>query len=374
LTSFKINAQHKDLNLNIQEINNTDIAKITRTFQKNILSDKRFIFPKKINKTIEIITIPKLNTLSCHQKNIGITIDENLILNILTKHYSNVSITEITSKHDLLNVAIRKPDLIFSGVKYFYFKDKIVWLNDFLDDTNISYIGSNRQALDNEHDKSIAKKIMQNAHIKTAEFFTTENRNYLTEKSIPISFPVFIKPLMGGDSIGIDKNSIAYSFSDYQKKILDIKNKQKSYSMIETYLPGKEYTVSILHDSSNGFLKAMPIEITVERNINGDFILDYDIKKNDSEIVLKVLDKKINDCLCEFAKDAFKVLEGRSFGRIDIKMDSEGIPHFIEANLMPGLGTGYFYRSCLLNLNMTYEQMILTITNNGLGLCTQAHQ
>ena len=96
MTSFKINAQHKDLNLNIQEINNTNIAKITRTFQKNILSDKRFIFPKKINKTIEIITIPKLNTLSCHQKNIGITIDENLILNILTKHYSNaVSYTHL---------------------------------------------------------------------------------------------------------------------------------------------------------------------------------------------------------------------------------------------------------------------------------------
>ena len=25
----------------------------------------------------------------------------------------------------------------------------------------------------------------------------------------------------------------------------------------------------------------------------------------------------------------------------------------------------YFYRSCLLNLNMSYEQMILTITDNG---------
>jgi len=48
-------------------------------------------------------------------------------------------------------------------------------------------------------------------------------------------------------------------------------------------------------------------------------------------------------------------------------MNHRGVPHFIEANLMPGLRKGYFYRSCLLNLNMGYEQMILTVANNGLS-------
>ncbi len=48
-------------------------------------------------------------------------------------------------------------------------------------------------------------------------------------------------------------------------------------------------------------------------------------------------------------------------------MDHRGVPHFIEANLMPGLRKGYFYRSCLLNLNMSYEQMILSVADNGLS-------
>jgi len=34
---------------------------------------------------------------------------------------------------------------------------------------------------------------------------------------------------------------------------------------------------------------------------------------------------------------------------------------------MPGLRKGYFYRSCLLKLNMSYEQMILTVADNGLA-------
>jgi len=48
-------------------------------------------------------------------------------------------------------------------------------------------------------------------------------------------------------------------------------------------------------------------------------------------------------------------------------MNDKGIPYFMEANLMPGLRKGYFYRACVLNLGMTYEDMIFTIANTGLS-------
>jgi D-alanine-D-alanine ligase len=111
----------------------------------------------------------------------------------------------------------------------------------------------------------------------------------------------------------------------------------------------------------------MPIEIVVKKNINGYRILDYDIKDNDHEKVIEVSDSKIFNQLSDLSKNAFTALGGKSLGRIDIKMDHRGVPHFIEANLMPGLRKGYFYRSCLLNLNMSYEQMILSVADNGLS-------
>jgi len=185
--------------------------------------------------------------------------------------------------------------------------------------------------------------------------------------SIPISFPLFIKPLTGGDSRGVDANSIVYDFLSFQAKVLDIKRKHNLRSLVETYLSGKEYSVSILQDHSNENLIAMPIEIVVKKNINGHRILDYDIKENDHEKVIEVSDSKIFNQLSDLSKNAFTALGGKSLGRIDIKMDSRGVPHFIEANLMPGLRKGYFYRSCLLNLNISYEQMILTVADNGLS-------
>ena len=71
--------------------------------------------------------------------------------------------------------------------------------------------------------------------------------------------------------------------------------------------------------------------------------------------------------LSKIAKDSFKALGGKSLGRIDIKMDHLGIPHFIEANLMPGLLKGYFFRACNLNLDMSYDDMIFSIANTGLS-------
>jgi len=332
-----------------------------------VLPFKKNIFQIKINKSIEIVVVHNPGKKNFHQDNVGIILDENKILKILSKRYTKVSISKINNKKDLDKLLNRKPDLVFSGVKYFNFNNKKIWLNDCLEAFDIPYIASSRAALDNESDKNIAKKIMLKAKIKTADFFVTNPEEYENVSSIPIPFPLFIKPVKGGDSRGIDLNSIVYNFSSFKKKVLEIKTKHNLSSLIERYLPGKEYSVGIFQDSIKGTLKAMPIEIIVKKNINGHCILDFDVKKKDEEKVIAVTDVKIFEKLSKLAKEAFKALGGKSLGRIDIKMNERGVPHFMEANLMPGLRKGYFYRSCLLNLDMNYDDMILNIANTGLS-------
>ena len=308
-----------------------------------------------------------MGEINSHQDNVGIILEEKKVLKILSKRYENVLITEINSEEDLESLVKRKPDLVFSGVKYFSFNNKNIWLNDYLEIFEIPYIASSKAALDNESDKNKAKKIMQKNNIKTADFFITNPGEYLKESSIPIKFPLFIKPVTGGDSRGVDKNSLVFNFEDFTTKVLDIKINQNSPSLVETYLSGKEYSVGIFEDSIDGSLRAMPIEIIVKKNIDGHCILDFDVKKNDEESVILVSDIVVFDKLSKLAKDSFKALGGKSLGRIDIKMNHLGVPYFIEANLMPGLRKGYFYRSCVLNLDMNYDDMILSIANTGLS-------
>ena len=328
---------------------------------------KNNILPIKITKAIEIVIVPNFGEVNSHQDNVGIILEEKKILKILSKRYRNVVITEINCEKDLEKLVIRKPDLVFSGVKYFFFRNRKIWLNDYLEMFDIPYIASSKAALDNESNKNRAKKLMQKAKIKTADFFITNPGEYLDETLIPIKFPLFIKPVTGGDSRGIDKNSIVLNFESFVAKVLDIKVEQNSPSLVETYLSGKEYSVGIFEDSIDGSLRAMPIEIIVKKNVDGHCILDFDIKKNDEEKVIAVTDINIFNKLSKLAKDSFKALGGKSLGRIDIKMNHLGVPHFIEANLMPGLRKGYFYRSCVINLDMSYEDMIFSIANTGLS-------
>ena len=342
--------------------------KIKKTSKKNILLFKRKnIYSIKVDKTIEILIVPNPKGKNAHQDNVGIILEEDKILKILSKRYKKVSIANIKNKNDLQKLVKRKPDLVFSGVKYFLFGKEKIWLNDYLEMYKIPYIASSKSALDNESDKNKAKKIIRLAKIKTADFFTTYPNEYLDTKSIPISFPLFIKPVKGGDSRGIDSSSIVNNFDSFKKKVLEIKENHNLNSIVETYLTGREYSVGIFEESITGILRALPVEIIVKKNINGHNILDFNVKKNDEEKVIAVTDIKIFNEISKLAKQSFKALGGKSLGRIDIMMNDKGIPYFMEANLMPGLRKGYFYRACVLNLGMTYEDMIFTIANTGLS-------
>ena len=345
-----------------------DIKIKKKSLKDNILSFKqKNIFSIKVDKSIEILIVPNPGKKNSHQDNVGIILEEYEILKILSKRYKKVSIIKIKTKKDLKKLVKRKPDLVFSGVKYFKFDKEKIWLNDYLEKYGIPYIASNKAALDNESDKNKAKKIVRLAKIKTADFFITNPDDYQDIKSIPISFPLFIKPIKGGDSRGIDANSIVYNFKSFKKKVFDIKKNHNLTSIVETYLTGKEYSVGIFEDSISGILRALPVEIIIKKNIDGHSILDFDVKKNDKEKVIAVKDLKIFNKLSKLAKDSFKAIGGKSLGRIDIKMNEQGTPYFMEANLMPGLRKGYFYRACVLNLGMTYEDMIFTIANTGLS-------
>ena len=105
---------------NIVERENSTTASILPFKKKNI-------FPIKINKSIEIVIVPNLGDLNAHQDNVGIILEEEKILKILSKRYKNVLITKVNSEEDLEKLVVRKPDLVFSGVKYFYFNNRNIW-------------------------------------------------------------------------------------------------------------------------------------------------------------------------------------------------------------------------------------------------------
>jgi len=114
-----------------------------------------------------------------------------------------------------------------------------------------------------------------------------------------------------------------------------------------------------------GNLTEMPLELIAIQNDAGDRILGEQEKDEDNEKTIPIKDDKIYKDISTLAKQAFLSLGAKDFGRIDIRMDAENIPYFLEANLILGLGSGYFFRACHINQKMSYEDMILKIAELG---------
>jgi D-alanine-D-alanine ligase len=318
----------------------------------------------KIKKHIEIVRAQKgwLSSLSKQSA--------KSIYSILEKYYTHIEITTINNLTDLKELVKRKPDLVFLGIKFINQNESLkledpdkIWVAKYLSDHNILYTGSDNIAHNLEFNKDLAKKNILASGIQTSPFYIIKKEQKQITDTHFLKFPLFIKPTNRGGGIGIDSNSIAYNFNQLHTKVIDIAEKLQSNSLIEEYLPGREFSVAILKNRDTGNFFIMPIELVAPADKSGVRILSKEIKISNEESVSKIKDKILEQRIKDLAIKAFYSIGARDYARIDIRLDVNGDPQFLEANLIPSLIQDYgsFPKACLLNKNFDHEFMILEI-------------
>jgi len=163
--------------------------------------------------------------------------------------------------------------------------------------------------------------------------------------------------------LGVDADSLVHTFTQLQSKVRSIADKLGSDALIEEYLPGREFSVGILKDAEADDYCALPLELVAPVNDSGTRFLSGQIKSADTEQHFAVTDAALRANINTLAMNVFRVLGARDYGRIDIRLNAAGVPHFLEANLLPSLLEGYgnFPKTCLLNAGLAYEPMLLRI-------------
>jgi D-alanine-D-alanine ligase len=323
---------------------------------------------QKLDKHIEIVSSAErgLSSMSFESR--------AAVLDVLSKYYSHVRVTLINNIADLEALVLRKPDLVFLGMKFIPHDPRLgmrdpnkIWLGNYLDEHMITYTGSATTAHELELNKPHAKQRVLNAGLMTSPFHVVK-QNSIGEQNITLTFPLFIKPTNRGGGVGVDKFSVAHNFDQAQSKIQSITVDLKSDSLLEEYLPGREFSVAILKDQFSGEFLTMPIELVAQPDQHGTRMLSSQVKMDNAELVLEVTDSEVRNCVSSLAVEVFHVLGARDYGRVDIRMNEAGVPQFLEANLLPSLIDGYgsFPKACMLNEGIDYESMILAITRMAL--------
>jgi D-alanine-D-alanine ligase len=324
----------------------------------------------KINQHIEIVSSTCKGLSSMSQ------ISRDGARAVLSRHYREVGITIVNDLTDLEALVASQPDLVFLGMDFVPADSNLgihesakVWLADYLELRGIAHTGSKSISYELEHDKPTAKRCILAADLATSPFYVANQDEPLTRDIIDLSFPLFVKPTNKGGGMGIDSDSVAHDFEQLQLKVQSIAENLRSDSLIEEYLPGREFSVAILKDENSAGYDVMPIELIAQPNNHGVRMLSKQVKSSNAECAIEITDKIIKDSVTTLAINVFHALEARDYGRIDIRMDKYGIPQFLEANLIPSLIDSYgsFPKACLLNIGMDYEAMLLSIVRLGLS-------
>ena len=220
----------------------------------------------------------------------------------------------------------KRPHIVFNALHGRYGEDGFV--QSILELEKIKYTHSGVLASSIAINKVVSKKIFIKNKIATPNYLVYElnsNKNLLTElKKNKINFPVVIKPINEGSSIGVyictKKNLI--------KKIKLLKDYKEI--LIEKYIPGREIQAAIMGKNKLGVIELKP-----KRKFYDYYAKYYKKAKTKHIMPAKLLKNKYNEVLL-LAKRAHKILGCRGITRSDFRFYKNKF-YLLETNTQPGM-------------------------------------
>ena len=212
--------------------------------------------------------------------------------------------------------------------------------------------------------KGITKQILRDLGIPTPDFAIVKSLQEIDKVKLP--FPVFAKPVAEGTGKGITALSKITNRQNLQKVCKHLLKTFQQPVLIETYLLGREFTVGILGTGNDArALGVMEVILKPDAEKNA---YSYENKEHYEKLVEYVL---VNDDEAQKAMEislmAWRGLDLKDAGRIDLRSNAYGVPHFMEVNSLAGLNPVRSDLPILCSkIGMSYHKLISAIIKSAL--------
>jgi len=221
-----------------------------------------------------------------------------------------------------------KPKLVFNALHGQYGEDGFI--QSILESLKIPYTHSGVLSSSLAMDKTLSRILFKKNKIKTPKYFLlrkNDERNLRKKmKDKNIKFPIVIKPINEGSSLGvyICKDKIKFE-RNYNK----LKNEYNPI-IVEEYIPGKEIQVAVMGNKALGAIELVPTRKFY------DYKAKYSSKAKTKHIMpAPLLPQKYNEVLF-LAKKAHKILGCRGVTRSDFRFFNNKF-YLLETNTQPGM-------------------------------------
>ncbi len=182
--------------------------------------------------------------------------------------------------------------------------------------------------------KSYAKQLVKAAGIPTPAGIVVDDAE--TIDCSGLAFPLFAKPVAEGTGKGVTPLGKIDSPDRLALVCRDLLDRFSQPVLVEEFLPGREFTVGIVGSGKKArVIGAM--EVTLLANAQ-PLVYSYDNKdKYEDRVRYSLAGDEEAQQAAATALAAYRALDCRDAGRVDLRSDANGKPHFMEINPLAGL-------------------------------------
>ena len=221
-----------------------------------------------------------------------------------------------------------KPKIVFNALHGKYGEDGFV--QSILESLKIPYTHSGILSSNLAMDKVLSRILFKKNKIITPKYFLinkSNKKNFKKKiKEKKIQFPIVIKPVNEGSSLGVYICRNQIQFDKNYKKL----NSEYSKILVEEYIPGKEIQVAVMGNKALGAIELIP-----SREFY-DYKAKYSSKAKTQHVMPAPLQQKKYDEVLFLAKKAHKILGCRGVTRSDFKFYKNKF-YLLETNTQPGM-------------------------------------
>lgn len=210
--------------------------------------------------------------------------------------------------------------------------------------------------------KQQTKTIVSAAGVPTPKSLMVHQLDDL--RNLSLTFPLFAKPYAQGTSKGVTAHSRVDTIERLFTTCADLLNQYREPVLVEEYLPGREFTVGILGTGSRSRVMGT-LEIVMRSGADADVYSYRNKEACESLVEYRLVTRDEDEQVAEaesLALHAWRALDARDAGRIDLRCDATGRPQFIEANPLAGMHPTHSDLPMLATaLGVPYQKLIADI-------------
>jgi D-alanine-D-alanine ligase len=289
-------------------------------------------------------------------------------------------------------------DLVFNAAEGIRGADREAHIPAMLEMLGLPYTGSGPLSLALCLHKGKTKEVLSWYGIPTPTF------QVLTHPYTPLSealtFPLIVKLLHEGSSMGLSYNSVVETLPALVERVTHLMHTYAQPVLVEQFIDGREFTVPILGNAPPRTLPVIEVQFKGPRNItlfqpDDDVIhmlarvrgqrlatpLEWQLSADQERAlvctedggVLEIpvaltasvcpaeISASLTAALRDTALRAFRALECRDWCRVDMRVGADGVPQVLELNPIAGLDPTCWFPRSARAAGMDYPTLIRTI-------------